>query len=487
MGELERVTPESVGIPTPNLIRFYREMSINTLPIHHFILMRHGKVVTQGSWHPYTKDMNHMVYSTSKTVTALAVGLCIEEGRFALDDKVTDFFPELITGPLHEFNRTRTVRHLLTMRGGETGDATSIDRSYPNWLKTYLNTPPRVKPGTLYGYDNAATHVLSALIQKTTGQMLIDYLRPRLFDPLGIDETVYWEEQMGVNTGSRGLHCKIEDLAKIGQLVLQRGKWEGKQIIPSQWLDEATAKHAEVTHFTSRIDGNPGYGYKFWQYRDGSYGSRGNGGQNFIVYPKRDVVWAFLANFEDSFGRHAEFMHMAWPILFENVSDTPLPENPCAYRELLEIERGLEIPLPDAIAGRSPKEDVLDNRTYVVAKNSAQVHSISFFKTERGMKFSFSMGVDERVWDFEAYHDGWKFQPLAISNDEGWARYVWRNENIMECVVLLKEVLGSYRMIFYVGDDNSVCVDIYPVGWRDMNRSLELFCMGYCWDDVDDR
>lgn len=484
MGQLQRATPEGLGIPSENLIKFYRELSTNTLPLHHFILMRHGKVATQGSWHPYRKDMNHMVYSTSKTIAALAIGFCVEEGRFTLDDRIVDFFPEMITGPLHEFNRMRTVRDLLTMRAGETGDATSIDRSYPDWLKTFLNTPPRVKPGTLYGYDNSATHALAALIQKVTGEMLIDYLRPRLFDPLGIDNTVYWEEQMGINTASRGFHCKIEDLAKMAQLVLQHGEWEGKQIISRAWLDEATAKHSEVTHFTSRIDSNPGYGYKFWMYRDGSYGTRGNGGQNFIVYPKRDVAWAFLANLEDSFGRHAEFMHMAWPILFDNLSDGPLPENPDAYQELLRIEQNLEIPLPEGIPYRSPKEDELHNRKYVVAKNSAQVHTITFSKTERGMKLSFCMGADAHVWEFEAYHGSWKFQPLPISNDQGWARYVWRNENIVECVVLLKEVLGSYRMVFYVGDDNSLCIDIYPVGWRDMNRSLELFGMGYCWDDL---
>jgi len=177
-------------------------------------------------------------------------------------------------------------------------------------------------------------------------------------------------------------------------------------------------------------------------------------------------------------------MHMAWPILFQNISDGPLPENPDAYEELLRIEKGLEIPMPDAIPGRSPKEDKLDQRTYVLAKNSSQVHWIRFDKTDRGLKLTFSIGADERPWSVEAYHDDWKFQPVEFSNDEGWARYVWRNEDIVEVVVLLKEVLGSYRMVFYVGDDNSLCVDIYPVGWRDMNRNLEIFGMGYCWDHL---
>ena len=482
MAQLERVTPESVGISSESLIRFYEEMRQNKLPLHNIILMRHGKVVMQGSWYPYTKDMNHMIYSTSKTVCALAVGFCIQEGRFSMDDHLVDFFPELITGPIHEFNRMRTVRHLLTMTGGETGDASSIDRSYPNWLKTYLNTPPRCKPGTLYGYDNSATHALAAIVQKVSGQMLIDYLRPRLFDPLGITDTVYWEEQMGINTASRGFHCTIEDLAKIGQFVLQRGQWEGKQLLDPDWLDEATAKQVEVTHFTSRTDGNPGYGYQFWRYRDDTIGTKGNGGQNFIVHPKYDMVWAFTANMEDSYGRHSGFMHMAWPLLFGNISDEPLPENPEAYERLRQIERELEMAPPFSMGCRSSMEDVLDGHTYVVVKNSAQIHDITFHKTEKGMKLVFTLGLDSHKWEVDLGYDEWIYQPVPVTNDTGWGRYAWRNENVFEGMVLIKETLGMYTLVFYVDHTNGICVDIYPISWRDMNRSIEVFGMAYCWD-----
>ena len=480
MHDFERVTPESVGIHSKTLTRFYKEMEINKYPIHNFILLRHGKLVTQGSWYPYRRDMNHMIYSTSKTVCALAIGFCIQEGLLSMDDRLVDFFPELITGPIHEFNRERTIRTLLTMTGGETGDASSIDRSYPDWLKTYLNTPPRVKPGTLYGYDNSATHALSAVIQKVSGQKLIDYLRPRLFDPLGVSKDCYWEEQMGINTASRGFHCTIEDLAKIGQFCLQMGEWEGRQLIDRRWMEEATSKQVEVTNFTSRHDGNPGYGYKFWLFRDGAYGTKGNGGQNFICYPRYDILWAFTANLEDSYGRHAGFMHMCWPMLFSDISDGPLPEDPEAYAELLETEKDLQINLCDHMDHISPLEERLYGNTYVMAKNASQFHTVRFEKRENGLRLVFTLGIDRHEWVVDADFGHWLYQPVTETNDHGWGQYIWRNDRVMELTLLIRETLGQYQMIFYINDDNSISIDIYPISWRDMNR-LQYFGMGYSW------
>lgn len=478
MGELQWASPESLGIPSENFIEFYKQLSINKLPLHNFIFLRHGKIASRGSWHPYSHEMNHIMYSTSKTVTCLAVGLCVDEGLLNIKQRIVEFFPEFITGPLHPFNEMRTVKHLLTMQGGETGDASSIDRSYPNWLKTYLNSPPRVKPGTLYGYDNAGTHTLAAIVQKVTGMKMIDYLNEKLFSYMGI-QGVYWEEQMGINTGSRGFHCKIEDIAKIALMIHQKGVWQDRRLISQEWLEEAICNHVEVTHFTSYVDGNPGYGYQFWRYRDGSYGSKGHGGQMFIIYPKYDAIWAFQANLEDSFGELTELMHMAWPILFCNLSDEPLTENPVALKQLRNTEQSLHIPMPDGLEGRCKKEIELCDKKYVVTKNSAQIHDMTVLGTKRGLKFLFTMGLRDEVWAVEAWHDGWKKQAITITNDTGWARYIWRNDHVLECVILLKEKLGSYRLILYVDDDGSVSIDLYPVGWRDFNR-ISLFGMAYC-------
>ncbi len=478
MKHLERTSPESLGIPSRVFTDFYKELELIKFPLHHFIFLRHGKIATQGSWAPYEKEMNHMMYSTSKTITSLAVGFCIDDGLLKLDDRITDFFPELITGPLHEYNKMRTVRNLLVMATGEGGDAKSIDRSYPNWLKTFLNTPPRLKPGTLYGYDSSGTHALSAVVQRVTGKTMEEYLYEKLFKPLDI-EGVYFESQMGINTGSRGFHCKIEDIAKIALMIHQDGMYEGKRIISKEFLDEARANQIEVTHFTSYIDGNPGYGYYFWLYRDGAYGSKGHGGNMFVIYPKYDVIFAFMANFEDGWGHLPEMVHLIWNRLFNDIHDNPLKEDPEAYNELLEKEASLKYPVPEELKERSPREDFIDAKKYVIAKNPAQIHDLVINKKDRGLEFTFTIGKDCHEWKFEAGHKDWLFQNITETMDEGWVRYFWRNENVLECVILLKEKLGSYHLNIYVNeDDDSLSIDMFPVGWRDFNR-IELFAMGY--------
>lgn len=479
MNALLHEVPEKLGVSSRVLAELYEELEKNCLPLHSMIIMRHGKIATSGYWYPFTKEMNHIVYSTSKSITALAAGLCIEEGRFTLDDKLIDFFPDLITGPIHEFTGMRTVRHLLTMTDGQLGDPNnSIDRTYCDWFKSYLNSIPRVKPGTLYGYSNSATIALCAIIQRVTGMTMMEYLQPRLFDPMGISG-IYCEEQMGINTGSRGIHCKTEDLAKIGQMMLQKGKWNGGQIVPEHWVEEATRKQAEVTNFSITTDGNPGYGYQWWLYRDGAIGTKGNGGQNIIYYPEYDLVWAFTANLEDNFGTHQEFMHMAWPFILRSLSDSALPDDPESYARLKDKERTLEFSIPNGLLSRSPAEDFFNGKKYIVARNEAQVNDFIIHKTDRGLKFSFSMYKERREWEFEAGFNEWIPQRIDVTDDDGWVRYLWRNENIMECIILLKNKLGSYRLVFYC-DGAEMSLDFYSVGWRDFER-FQSACMAYHW------
>lgn len=479
MNKLVHEIPEKLGISSRILVELYEELEKNCMPIHSMIIMRHGKIATSGYWYPYREDLNHIIYSTSKSITALAVGLCIEEGLFTLDDKLVDFFPDLITGPIHEFTGMRTVRHLLTMTDGQLGDPNkSIDRTYDDWFKAYLNSIPRVKPGTLYGYSNNATIGLSAIIQRVTGMTMMEYLQPRLFDPLGI-VGIYCEEQMGINTGSRGIHCKTEDMAKIGQLILQKGKWNGKQIIPEHWIEEATKKQVEVTNCNLVSDGNPGYGYQWWMYREGAIGTKGNGGQNIIIFPEHDLVFVTTANFEDCYGAHSELTHMALPFVLRSLSDEVLPEDPESYDRLIEKERNLEFSIPKGLSSRSHSEDYFNGKKYTVAKNEAQINDFIINKTYKGLEFSFSIGKDRTLWKFEAGFNEWLPQYISITDDDGWVRYLWRNENIMECIILLKNNLGSYRLVFYC-EGNDMCLDFYPIGWRDFKR-FYVSCMAYHW------
>lgn len=476
--KLERATPESLGMSSSGLIKMYTEIINNKMPLHQFIVLRKGKVITVGCKKPFTKDSKHMMYSTSKTVTALAVGMCIDEGLFSLDDKIVSFFPDKIVGPLHEYNSMRTVEHLLTMTGGEEGTTESINRDYPDWVKTYLNKQPRIKPGTLFGYDNSATHLLSALIQKVTGMKLIDYLKPRLLDPLGI-EGVYWDEQMGVNTASRGFHASIEDIAKIAQLVLQKGMWKGKQLVSKEWIEKATTKHVEVTNF-GNIDGNPGYGYKFWLYRDGSFGSNGVGGQHFIVYPKYDLIWAFTGNFFDYYGNgSSQFMHMVWPMLLDSINESPLKEDLDTYQRLLEIEKKLELPLPNDVGRNFKLENEISGVKYILAANSEEFHEFDITVISEGLQFKFVYGKENKQFELFAKHKQWVPQTITISEAEGWTNYVWRSKNMLEVVVHLKEHVGSYRIILMFNEDDSVSVEIISLGWIRDYTQINLYAMAY--------
>lgn len=153
--------------------------------------------------------------------------------------------------------------------------------------------------------------------------------------------------------------------------------------------------------------------------------------------------------------------------------------NPAAYHRLLQMEKNLQFPLPEEMKGRSRKEDFMNGNKYVIAKNEAQIHDLTINKTRKGLEFTFTLGADSHTWQFEAYNQEWNDQYISVTDEQGWARYLWRNENLLECVILLREKLGSYRIIIYVDDDNSIGIDMYPVGWRDFNR-IKLFGMGYC-------
>lgn len=479
MSELQRTIPEEVGVSSKVLVDLYDEIKKIKLPMHAMIMMRHGKIVTNGYWYPYAKELNHIIYSTSKSITALAIGFLIEEGKLSLDDKFVSFFPELITGPLHPYAEMRTIRNLLTMQDGQLGDPNnSIDRTYCDWFKSYLNSVPRVKPGTLYGYSNNATIGLCAVIEKVTGQKMMEYLKPRLFDKLDIHD-IYLEEQMGVETGSRGIHCKAEDLAKIGQMMLQGGKWDGEQVVPESWVKAATTSYVNVANWSMPTDGVNGYGYQWWEWRDGGWGTKGNGGNNIIYWPDTDVVLVTNANMEDCCGFHSEMTNVVLPFIQRSiVSDEALPEDKESYERLLDIEKHLEFHLYDHMDHKSSEEDYFDGKNYEVAKNPAQINDYTISKTPKGLKLNFSIGKDRTPWVFEAGFDEWIYQPITFTDDDGWAKYIWRNDNVLEVIVLLKEKLGSYHLTFYCNKDEH-SIDFYPIGWRDFNRNMSCACMAF--------
>src|SRR5260221_2585751 len=239
-GVLSRSTPEAEGVSSTGVLSFLEAVGKSQQEMHSFMLVRHGRVVAEGWWAPYGPHFNHTLYSMSKSFTSTAVGLAVAEGKLHVADRVASFFPEDLPEKVSDYLAALRVKDLLTMSVGHGKDPTSAMVQEENWAKTFLAWPIANQPGTTFLYDSGATYMLSAIVQRLTGQTVRDYLQPRLFEPLGI-EGMTWETcPRGINVGGWGLSLPTEGLAKFGQMYLQRGAWKGRLLLPAKWVEEAT-------------------------------------------------------------------------------------------------------------------------------------------------------------------------------------------------------------------------------------------------------
>lgn len=348
--ELERSTPEAEGVSSAGIEAFLDGLAESGIEAHSFMLLRHGKVVAEGWWEPYGPEHPHILFSASKSLTSLGVGMAMAEGRFDIDDRVASFFPEHVTDSVSPAMRELTVRHLLTMSVGQEQDPafTAMSGDLP-WTKVFLHEPPIHEPGSVFLYNNLASFMLSAIVQETTGERLLDYLQPRLFEPLGIESVTWDENPRGITLGMIGASLRTEDMAKLGQLLLQEGEWQGRQLVPAAYVEDAASFH--ITTNTEGVpddevtDAQMGYGYQFWMGRDGSFRMAGLGGQLVIVMPDHDAVAVFTSNV----GQNPDQVHLVWEYLVPAMRDEPLPADPAAHETLQARLASLEIaPAPNA-------------------------------------------------------------------------------------------------------------------------------------------
>lgn len=236
---LPRSSPEAEGVSPSAILAFVEAADKDIDAMHSFMLVRHGHVVAEGWWSPYDAETPHALYSLSKSFTSTAVGLAIAEGKLSIDDEVLKFCPDDAPDKPSDLLKAMRVSDLLRMSTGHQSEPSL--RTAKVWTKNFLAHPVRFKPGTHFLYNTAGTYMLSAIVQKATGSTVFDYLKPRLFEPLGIEHASWGTSPQGVSLGGYGLNVRTEDIARFGQLYLQKGKWQGKQVIPQSWVEAATA------------------------------------------------------------------------------------------------------------------------------------------------------------------------------------------------------------------------------------------------------
>ena len=365
--DLPRATPESQGVSSKALREFVEAADSSIDSFHSVMIVRHGHVIAEGWWSPYRAETPHQLYSLSKSFTATAVGLAVAEGKLSLDDELVKLFPgDLPASPSANLKAMR-VRDLLRMNTGhQTEPPRKADES---WVKTFLAHPVPFKPGSHFLYNTSATYMLSAAVQKATGQTLLDYLKPRLFEPLGIKQPTWEMSPQGIATGGYGLSVRTEDIAKFGQLYLQKGKWQGKQLVPAAWVEGATARQTS-NGSNPKSDWDQGYGYQFWRSRNGAYRGDGAFGQYCIVLPGQDTVIAITSGVKDM----QAVLNLVWDKLLPALSPTALPADASDHQSLTALTKGLTLKPQDGLT-TPPK---LTGAKYTFPANSQKLESIAF-------------------------------------------------------------------------------------------------------------
>ena len=290
---LPRSTPEAQGVSSALIREFIETADAQVNSMHSFMLVRHGHVVAEAWWAPESAQKPHILWSLSKSFTSTAVGLAVEDGKLSIDDHVLKFFPDDEPEEPSDNLKAMRIRDLLTMNAGHQNELNW--RAAEHWAKAFLAHPVPHEPGTHFRYNTPATYMLSGIVQKVTGETVLEYLTPRLFEPLGIEKPKWDVSPQGISIGGYGLYLRTEDIAKFGQLYLQHGKWNGKQILPAEWVDQASSKQVPNGD-NAESDWNQGYGFQFWRCRHNAYRGDGKDGQFCIVLPEQDAVIAITAN-----------------------------------------------------------------------------------------------------------------------------------------------------------------------------------------------
>ena len=466
MSKLERVRPESVGISPTSLLKWLDAIDQTGFITHHLLLLRHGKVAFEIHYNPFRPDVKHYLCSCSKSVAADAVGFAISEGLTSLDERIIDIFPDKLNGKPHDYISAMTVEHLLTM-STVYGDA--FEPQTKDWTKEFLNGTPDHYPGMIFGYDSIGTHTLCDIVQTRSGMTVRQYLTPRLFDPLDIsDDEIFWQVNPGgINHGGGGLHLTPEAMAKYGQLHLNNGVWEGKQILPPGWAEDVAIGRISCVTWDGTYKDR--YGYKFWRTQDNGYACLGLAGQVIVMHPDKDVVFVGSAN---GFQTDYHYFHKTyfWNFVYPEIKNDPIPYEEEAYKTLTERINSAEVFMPGG-SSSNPLISQINGHVYPVRENKINCKKFWFDMTsesgtlnldfgERTMQIPFGFGThligDAWLQDFTGKPGG------NYPNGCGSAA-VWVDDKTL---VIQSHIVDSlqYFIITCRFDEKATVLQIRPYG-----------------------
>lgn len=484
---LQRSTPEAEGLSSEVITSFIGALEQEIDAPHSLMIVKNGKVVTEAWWDPYNAQTPHELWSLSKSFTSTAIGFAVQEGLLSIDDLVISFFPDKIPeNPDWQLKQLR-VKDLLTMTTGHNKEPFPADTD-DDWVKTFLDSELPYLPGTHFMYNTPATYMLSAIIHKISGEKLIDYLYPRLFEPLQIEKPQWEMDPKGINTGGWGLHLKTEDIAKFGQFYLQKGKWNGSQLLSQDWITMATSKQVSNGSNPDN-DWMQGYGFQFWRSRYNTYRGDGAMGQFCLVFPDQDTVVAITSGTNNM----GEIMQLTWDIILPVLKEGKIPRNDQALLALQKKIASLKIKAVEGqMTNRQQKKWL--NKEFHFDENDQGIKTISF-KTqnkEYSVQIKMEGGIQIIPFGQQRYIKAKVKGHLPYSRTrrssfipESSLRYIknktiasngaWTDENEFHLRVYLYETPARMNYKFKFSDDGLIleCSADHYLGFGDQPKTLK--------------
>jgi CubicO group peptidase (beta-lactamase class C family) len=470
---LPRSIPEVEGVSSKGIIDFLDAIATSKHEMHSIMILRHGKVIAEGWWSPYRSDLKHTLYSLSKSFTSTAVGFAVSEKKLSLSDKVVSFFPDKLPGNVSDNLSQLTIKDLLSMSVGQAPDPSFAIAPSNDWIKTFFSIPILNKPGSVFLYNSMATYMLSAIVQKVTGQKIIDYLKPRLFEPLGINGMDWEIDPAGINVGGWGFRIKTEDIARFAQLYLQKGKWNGKQILPASWVEEATGFKIDNAPGMSQeskdsSDWRQGYCYQFWRSRHNSFRGDGAFGQYALVLPDEDAVIAITSETQDMQGE----LNLVWKHLLPamQVDKSSLDKNDAAaLKKRLALLR-LQLPVKSDSSFAAAK---IKSKVFKIESNPKSIETISFKGKDRVVTLDIKMKGTSYSLDFgdgkwieskttlpgPSLVEGAKNHFAGLPASQIAGAYSWKAPNVLE--MRLRYIDSPHTLIMtFTFDNDTVTADL---------------------------
>ena len=372
--------PEEQGIPSRAIVKFVRRLEEEKIPMHSILLARHGILTAELYYQPYSRKTLHRMFSETKSYTSLAIGLLEADGKIRLQDKICDYFPEYLSGKVHPWMAEMTIEHLLKMETCHNMTTYNKTSTTENWVRSFFQTVPTHRPGTIFMYDTSASHTLCALVEKLTGQKLLDFLKERVLRQIGFSEESYiMSDPFGVSMGGTGLMARPLDMLRVGLMLMNGGihpddyhQPDGRRVYPEGYLNRALSFQ---TPTAMSSDQDQGYGYQFWKLPEDGYAMLGMGSQLLLCFPRQDVVLVVTADTQ-GIPNGTEIIINTFrlegleQISSEQISREPLEADEYGWKELQNLEKELTLPVLKGRDGESFQHQV-NGRDFFLQSNKA--------------------------------------------------------------------------------------------------------------------